>query len=61
VFVYQCGERSGGNEWGVSDDDIGAILCGFFVSGGRVGLLVRGDGGWGSDIVLFVVGVSWDR
>jgi hypothetical protein len=58
--MYQCGERSGGNEWGVSDDDVGVIFCGLLVGGRQVRLLVCGDRRWGSDIVLFVVGVRWD-
>jgi hypothetical protein len=60
MLVYQCGERSGGNEGRVSDDDVGAVLYGFLVGGRRVRLLVCGDGGWGSDVVLFVVGVRRD-
>jgi hypothetical protein len=57
VFVYQCSEWSGGNEWGVSDDGVGMVFCWLLVGGRRVGLLVCGDGGWGSDVVLFVVGI----
>jgi hypothetical protein len=57
VFVYQCTEQSCGNEWGVSDNDVGVILYWFLVGGGRVGLLVCGDGGWGLGVVLFVVRV----
>jgi hypothetical protein len=61
MFAYRWGKRSGADEWGVSDSDVGAIFCGFLIGGRRVGLLVCGDGGWGLDVVLFVVGVRWDR
>ena len=61
MFVYQCSKRSGGNEQGVPDDDVGAVFYWLFIGGRGVRLLVCGDGGWGSDIVLFIVGIRWDR